>query len=191
MRKILGLILVLNLAWSFNSADTNKTVDELSYKSKVLLSIMDSFLRQSEPKLKELEQNLTKSLADINASFSGFGSELGLLGMTLLNVANSQMSANFSGSNNITTLNTLDSFSPKKDDLKAIINLAPNLINFAEVSKNGDTFEVDIYTNEPVSKDSFNDLALKTANIIRQTHNSKGKVRVYLFNDFVKFSGLY
>lgn len=190
MRKILGFMLVANLAWGFGSEDANKTVDELSYKSKVMIGIMDSFLKQSEPKLKELEQNLTKSLADINSSFNGFGNELGLLGINLLNIANSQMSGNF---NTFSTPDAkgLDAFNPKKDDIKGIINLAPNLINFAEVSKNGEIFEVDIYTNEPVSKDSFNEIATKSADIIRKTHNTNAKVRVYLFNDFVKFSGLY
>lgn len=188
MKKFILFLISASFVFGINLKDVNQSVDELSYKSKIMLGIMDSFLKNSEPKLREFEANLTKNLADLNSSLSVLGNEFTTLTLGLINDMNSQT--------NTPNLKTLDSrsigkFSPKKYDIKAIINLAPNLINFVEISKNGDTFEVDIYTNEPLSKHSFNDLAIKTANIIRSTHSFKGKVRVYLFNDFVKFSGLY
>lgn len=188
MKKFILFLASAVFAFGLNFKDANQSVDELSYKSKVMIGVVDSFLKNNEPKLRELEANLTKSLSDLNSSFNAIGDELGILAFGLINAMNSQMN-----SSNLNTLNTdsMSKFSPKKDDIKAIINLAPNLINFAEISKNGDIFEVDIYTNEPISKESFNDLAKKTADIIRSTHDYKEKVRVYVFNDFVKFSGLY
>ncbi|NLY03820.1 MAG: hypothetical protein GXZ15_03135 [Campylobacter sp.] len=195
MKKVIGILLMVNLTWGFwgfesfdklDSTEANQTVDELSFRSKIILGLMSAFMRESEPMFKELEENLTKSFTDINSSMEQFGYQISILTKELVN------SLNDANSTNRSILNyEQSSINKAKNDMKSIISLNEELIEFAEISRDGDKFEVDIYGLKEINRAEFSVLANDSADIIRQNHNIDEKVRVYYFSNTVKYSGLF
>ncbi|MCZ6104725.1 hypothetical protein [Campylobacter ureolyticus] len=201
MKKILMILICLNFGFGFNAKDTNQSIDNLAYKSKIMGELINNFLIQNQPKVEAFKNEMIKSFFDINNSISNFGDDLGneLLKMQqklyenfsdsdFENLKNSFLSSDDTKST-VFIKNTQKSIS--LDEMKQIININPNLITSASLINENDKTELNLEGNEKLTQNEFEEIAKKSIEIIKQNHKNIKTIRIYYFNEKSKFSKFY
>lgn len=201
MKKVLMILICLNVGFGFNTKDANESIDNLAYKSKIMGELINNFLIQNQPKVEAFKNEMIKSFFDINNSISNFGDDLGneLLKMQqklyenfsdsdFENLKNSFLSSDDTKST-VFIKNTQKSIS--LDEMKQIININPNLITSTSLINENDNTELNLEGNEKLTQNEFEEIAKKSIEIIKQNHKNIKTIRIYYFNEKSKFSKFY